>query len=354
MADSDKPKWDDLTRKASRIIGAERTTEIVGRSADRTELLEASRTRALAAVLASSERQRTRFEFQMRRSERLAVIGQMAAGLVHEVNNPLGALSGFIQLMISEYPELAKGLQMLDEMSGEVRRIRGTLDRLLDFSRHSVGAMEARRREIDLGRLVAEPVELVEPQIHFSRIRASSEIAGDLAPIVGNADELKQVFMNIMLNAVQAMPTGGELEVKVANDTASAEDVPPQPAPRRAGDPPETSFYHLRRADGSTEAAPVWSPGDPVVRVTIADTGVGIKPEQVELIFEPFFTTKGRGEGTGLGLSTSLGIVNSHGGDIRIESTPGEGSTFAVTLPASRKPGGEAKGGEGGGKEEPR
>jgi len=334
MTEGEKEQWDSLVRMAARAIGPEVAAGLIDKSTDRGDLMESLLFEVLVRAADGRRQQISRFEFQMKRSERLAAIGQMAAGIAHEVNNPLGALSGFIQLMVAEYPEKEKGLELLDEMSGEVRRIRSTLDRLLDFSRHSVGAMEARRARLDVAALVAETIELVGPQIHFSRIRTTAEIPEGPCEVIGNADELKQVFMNILLNAVQAMPTGGDLKVSVFADRATEEDVPPQSAPRRESDPPEASFYHLRRADGGPEAVPLWEPGDPVIRARISDTGVGIRPEQIDMIFEPFFTTKGRGEGTGLGLSTSLGIVSSHGGDLRVESALGEGAAFTVTLPS--------------------
>jgi len=333
MTDGEKEQWDSLVRMAARAIGPERAEELIEKIPDRGELMEVLLFEVLQRAADGRRKQISRFEFQMKRSERLAAIGQMAAGVVHEVNNPLGALSGFIQLMIADYPESEKGQELLDEMSGEVRRIRGTLDRLLDFSRHSVGAMEMKRGRVDVGRIVAETLELVKPQVHFSRIRPVSEMPSGPCEVIGSADELKQVFMNILLNAIQAMPTGGDLKVSVFADRATDEDVPPQSAPRRLGDPPRASFYHMRRADGGPNAVPLWEPGDPVVRARVTDTGVGIRPEQIDMIFEPFFTTKGRGEGTGLGLSTSLGIVSSHGGDLRVDSVPGEGTTFTVTLP---------------------
>ncbi len=332
-----KDKWDDLTRQASGLIGPDKVKEIIGDSKDDADRFEKLLAAVIVAAREESKGQKSHFESQLRRSERLATIGQMAAAIVHEINNPLGALSGFIQLMIAEYPDPDRGLGFLDEMSSEVRRILGTTDRLLDFSRHTLGGTEARRQQVDLGSLIPETLDLLMPQVRFSKVVVNSEVAEDIPPIMGNADELKQVFMNLLLNAIQAMPTGGQLSVQVTSDEAGDDDVPPQPAPRRATDPPSTSYFHLRQ-DPPLEPTPVptWTPGSTVVRVVITDSGMGIRQENLGLIFDPFFTTKGRGEGTGLGLSTSLGIVNSHGGAIRVISQQGKGTTFTVTVPADR------------------
>ena len=227
-----------------------------------------------------------------RQSEKLAALGTMAAGLAHELNNPIGVISSRIEIMLLDveaqpiHGQLAEDLRVLHRHAQRVARI---AQGLLTFSRQSSGL----HGPVDLNHLVEETLLLVERPIAKHGVTVTRRLAPDLPPLWGDGNTLQQVVLNLLTNARDAVDGGGEITV-------------------------ETS-----RAAGELDA----------VRLLVRDTGPGIPPEALPRIFDPFFTTKA--EGTGLGLSVSYGIVRDHHGTVDVESRPGEGTTFILTFPVA-------------------
>ncbi|MCL4236821.1 MAG: response regulator [Anaerolineae bacterium] len=220
-------------------------------------------------------------------SEKLAALGRLAAGIAHEVNNPLQPILNTLEVAIED---IASG-QPVDPQSlriaeQEVQRIKGIVTRLLGFARPSAGEMIP----VDLSALVEEVILLTQKQLEHMDIRVSSSLQ-DVPPVLGTPAQLKQVLLNLVLNAAQSMSGGGDLSIEVY--------------PEGQG-----------------------------VALAVLDTGIGIEDESVGRIFEPFYSTKS--EGTGLGLSVTYGIVQGHGGTIHVRSQTGEGSQFTVWLPCQR------------------
>jgi signal transduction histidine kinase len=178
---------------------------------------------------------------------------------------------------------------MLGQIYTQVERASATVKNLLDFTRKDRSAFTT----LDATDAVRSAVRLVSNEAMLGRVTWRLELDGALPPVRGNPHDLQQVFVNLFLNAIQAMPEGGEIGVET------------------------------------------WPEGDGFVRIEVSDTGVGIEPEHVEEIFDPFFTTKEPGEGTGLGLSVSHSIIEKHGGRIAVESERGTGTTFSVYLPTA-------------------
>jgi len=229
------------------------------------------------------------------RAEKLAAIGRLAAGVVHEINNPLATISACAEALESRVKEGAfsdsAALEDLREYLGLIRseafRCKSITNGLLDFS-HTRAAEHA---PLDLGNVISSATRLVTHQQRGEGIEFMIESAENLPRVSGDAGQLQQAIIALATNAVDAMPEGGQLRITTASD-------------------------------GSR------------VFVEVSDTGAGIAPENVPKIFEPFFTTKEVGEGTGLGLAVCYGILTEHGGTLDVQSTVGVGTTFTITLPA--------------------
>jgi signal transduction histidine kinase len=229
-------------------------------------------------------------ENKLLQAAKLAAVGEMAAGIAHELNNPLTTVIGFSELIFNELQETSPYYEEIGMVLRESRRASGVVRRLLDFSRQG----ERVRARADLNEVVYDVVALTQHLIRTNDVTLSLALDGDLPWVLMDTNLMKQVLLNLMHNALQAMPTGGYLQV---------------------------STYPALREEKK------WAV------MSVRDNGVGIKPEDQERVFEPFFTTKGDRGGTGLGLSVTYGIVTDHGGTIEISSEPGKGSTFAVWLP---------------------
>jgi two-component system NtrC family sensor kinase len=225
---------------------------------------------------------------QLVHTEKIASLGRMAAGVAHEINNPLAGILIYAELLKRDLDAEAAYRENLDVIIQQTLRCQQIVNRLLDFSRQSLGP----RKLFDPNNLIHRCVELISHQAFFHNIKVVEKLDPALPQIVGDPGQLQQVFTNLLLNAADAMAGSGVLTI------AS------RPAPR----------------------------GDGVV-LQFTDTGSGIAPEIIDKIFEPFFTTKPPGQGTGLGLSIVFGVIQRHGGSIEAESVPGEGTTFTIRLP---------------------
>jgi len=227
---------------------------------------------------------------QIGQSEKLASIGRLAAGVAHEINNPLTGVLTFAHLL-REKPNMDdQDRQDLDLIIHETSRAAEIVRGLLDFARER----PALKEPLDLNDVVRRTMRLIRNQKSFERIVIQEELRDVLPAVEGDRNQLQQVFLNLSLNACEAMPNGGTLTITTV-------------------------------ADGDR------------VQVRMHDTGCGISPEHLPQIFEPFFTTKPVGKGTGLGLSVSYGIVEQHGGALEVETEEGKGSTFIIRLPALRQ-----------------
>ena len=234
--------------------------------------------------------QRERMEEQMSQTEKLTSLGLLAAGVAHEVNTPLAVISNYIQMLAKQMPEGDPRQSIIEKIVKQTFRASEIVNNLLNFSR--TGAAEA--ADVDVNCVVEETLLLVAHPLKTARIQVVKELGKTLPPVRGSANKLQQVFLNLFLNARDAMPSGGMLEIRTVAHNGSVE-------------------------------------------IEIADTGAGIAREHIHRIFDPFFTTKSNGRGTGLGLSVSYGIIKEHAGKIDVRSTPGKGTSFHVELPAARK-----------------
>ncbi|MCH6568229.1 MAG: response regulator [Nitrospinae bacterium] len=232
---------------------------------------------------------RERAQEQLVRSEKLAAVGRLTAGVSHEVLNPLNIITLSLQLMIKDRetpPEIVEQLRVLEDQADRIAKI---TQELLYFSRQR----EPERRWLDLGEIVTQTLGLLERELTLDNIELELKLAEELPPVSADEHQLQQVVLNLLTNAKDAMPKGGRLTL-------------------------------------STDL--VQTDGQQFVELRVEDTGAGIAPEHLDKLFDPFFTTKGEGEGTGLGLSIGQGIVDSHGGSIRAENVPGGGAAFIVRL----------------------
>ena len=229
-------------------------------------------------------------ENRLVQAAKLAAVGEMAAGIAHELNNPLTSVTGFAELVMEDLPQDSPSRPDLDLVIREARRARDVVRRLLDFARQS----ESARASTSLNKVVEDVVTLTRHLIHTNGVELNLDLQEELPWVSMDENQMKQVLLNFVHNALQAMPSGGFLEIK----TAALQKV-----------------------------------GREGVMVSVRDNGVGIKPEDQSRIFEPFFTTKADRGGTGLGLSVTYGIISDHGGEIEVISQPEVGSTFTVWLP---------------------
>jgi PAS domain S-box-containing protein len=239
--------------------------------------------------------QRVELEAQLSQADKLSSVGLLAAGVAHEVNTPLAVISSYAQMLAKQVQGDEKKAALLDKITRQTFRASEIVNNLLNFSRTTGSEFG----DVDVNRVIRDTLALIEHQLKTSKITVQEELAPNLPVISGNSNRLQQVFLNLFLNAKDAMQGGGKLRVATSN------------------------------GDG--------------VSVMISDTGSGIAPEHINRIYDPFFTTKnggnsGQTRGTGLGLSVTYGIIQEHAGKIRVESNPGQGTTFYVDFPLTRKP----------------
>jgi len=233
-------------------------------------------------------------EERLVRSAKLAAVGEMAAAVAHELNNPLTTVTGFAELILESMEEGSPEYEDMSLVLSEAQRSRTVVRRLLDFSRQS----ELLRVDTDLNELISTVLQLVHHLAQTENVQVRMELWGDIPPIRVDRSQIQQVILNLVHNAIQAMPEGGELIVASLMEEHD---------------------------------------GQPWLGIRVKDNGIGIDEADLPQIFEPFFTTKPSGQGTGLGLSVSYSIVSEHGGYIDVSSTKGAGSVFTIWLPAERE-----------------
>jgi signal transduction histidine kinase len=301
--------------------------------------LGASFNRMVAGLLSAQEKAR-QAEQESFRSEKLATLGRLAAGVAHEVGNPLMAIRGYAEYLRKTPPGRGEQDECLHKIVGETRKIENIVRGLL-----SVAAPAGRGEEdADVNAAVRETVDLLSFRKMFQGIEVRVEY-GEVGKARIAGGRLQQVLLNLLINAGDAMANGGSIRVR----TSMADPWVPPPARvvrRRASDPPGVDVATLRGGRGKIP--------EKGVAISVTDSGCGIRPEDLKSIFDPFFTTKEPGKGTGLGLSVSRAIVEGAAGEILAESEEGRGSTFTVILPArTATPESGAGGGgrEGGGRE---
>jgi two-component system NtrC family sensor kinase len=228
-------------------------------------------------------------------AHKLKAVGTLTAGVAHELNNPLNNIMLTASALREDYQDLAEdeALDMVDDLVSQSERAQRIVRNLLDFARESEIEAEAHQVED----IVEDTLRLATNQIKLSKVKVKGEVAPDLPPIYGDRQQLEQVFLNIVLNALDAMPEGGSLSI-ACNTTRDRE----------------------------------------LISVEFTDTGIGIPEHKISDVFNPFFTTKPGATGTGLGLSVSLGIIGQHGGDMKVRSQVGKGTTFTVLLPVAKVP----------------
>ncbi|MEJ2638985.1 MAG: PAS domain S-box protein [Desulfosarcinaceae bacterium] len=239
------------------------------------------------------ERQLSRTQEQLLQSEKLAAMGRLTSQLAHELNNPLYGIMNTLELMKTEIPPENKRRRLLDMALSETERLTDMLRKMLSFSRPDQEA----RGEVDMNEILDEILLLHEKQLREHDIKIAVDLVERIPPVWGSKNQLRQVFLNMVANARDAMPEGGTLQVSTGT-------------------------------------------GNGNVQIRVSDDGTGIRPEHLDQIFDTFFTTKvDSARGVGLGLSVCYGFIKDHGGDIQVASRWGEGTTFTIVLPIHQKGG---------------
>jgi len=282
----------NLVSATQRLADGNLDQKIESKSKDEIGELGKAFNSMVRSIRERDERLKEQTERQIMKSEKLAMIGRLAAGIAHEINNPLGGILLYSHLVLEQLPPDAAQREALEKIVRETERCTKIVRGLLDFARPSEPKIEMAK----VDDVVESVLLLVEKQPLFHNISVEKTFNSDVPPIPFDKSQMQQVFMNIILNAAESMEGEGRLHTEV-----------------RSSD------------DGN------------YVEAEFTDSGHGIAPEDFEKLFEPFFTTKRHGKGTGLGLSISYGIVKKHGGRIEVESQVGKGSTFSVKLPVKRE-----------------
>jgi len=241
-------------------------------------------------ILVDDITQRMQLEEQLVQTEKLTSLGLLAAGVAHEVNTPLAVISNYIQMLAKQLPSNDPRQKLTDKIVKQTFRASEIVNNLLNFSRTGGAAL----KEVNLNQVIDETLTLVTHPFRAGNVQVIKNLEADLPGILGSSNRLQQVFLNLFLNAKDAMPSGGMLEVRTAAHNGTVE-------------------------------------------IEVADTGMGIQRENLARVFDPFFTTKATGRGTGLGLSVSYGIIKEHAGKVEVRSTPGKGTSFRLEFPAVRK-----------------
>jgi len=243
---------------------------------------------------------------QLIQSEKMGALGQLAAGVAHELNNPLGGILGYAQFTLEKLKknipektstkEITSYIRYLTDIESQSRRCKTIVQNLLRFSRSS---KNIDFEDVNINRTIEETITFVEHQFHLNQISLGISLSPDLPIIQGNIGQLQQVFTNLIINGMHASESGSKIQI-------------------------------------TTRYSPALGEFGGAVEILFIDKGTGIEEENLKKIFEPFFTTKEVGKGTGLGLSVSYGIIKAHEGEILVSSAPGEGTTFTIILPVQK------------------
>ena len=286
-----------INRKVVRpLVELKRATEKIGRGEfgpiKHTAKIESEVDRLVLSFNRMVEELEARQE-QIIHTRKIASLGTLVSGVAHELNNPINNIILTIDSLVGRRQiSEERRAELLDDILTQAIRASGIVKNLLDFSR----AETSTTQDVDLAQLLRETIQIAGNQITINKINLHRDIPGELPPVRGNRQGLQQVFLNLIINAVQAMGEGGELSITAQED------------------------------------------GNKRIKIVVQDTGGGISAEHLPHIFDPFFTTKEVGQGTGLGLSVSYGIIKKHGGRIEVDSRPGKGSVFTVVIPAKDEP----------------
>ena len=229
-------------------------------------------------------------EQQLLQADKLASLGQLSAGVAHEINNPLGLILGYTQLMLREEPESSQKYDDLKTIEKHTRNCKTIVEALLNFARKTA----TKKVLVDVNCAIEQVITVIRHKFELSGIEVHTRYDSDLPQVLGDTEKLKQVVMNLVMNARQSISNTGQITVSTRYDSRSQK-----------------------------------------ITIAVTDTGSGIPPHVIIRIFDPFFTTKPTGQGTGLGISVSYSIVKEHGGEITVDSEPGKGSLFSVILPAA-------------------
>jgi signal transduction histidine kinase len=276
-----------LTEAAVEVAGGAYGTEVAIESNDEMGLLAASFNEMSRKMAADIEQLRELNEHLIR-TEKLAAAGTLAAGVAHEVNNPLASISSLIQMLQTRNASDTETSEMLRLISTQIARITQVLRDMMDFAR----TRQPERAPLDINQIIGDSLRLASFDKNFQRLRLTTTLDADAPVINADRDQLQQVFLNLLLNARDAMPDGGEIHVLTRYDALMDEII-----------------------------------------IEIRDTGTGIAPEHRTHLFDPFFTTKPAGTGTGLGLAVCYGIITAHNGRIEILPNDGRGTCVRVILP---------------------
>jgi signal transduction histidine kinase len=276
-----------LTEAAVAVAGGAYGTRVDLNSNDEVGLLAAS-FNEMSMKMASDIEELRKLNEHLIKTEKLAAAGTLAAGVAHEVNNPLAAISSLVQMLQTRPTIDDESKEMLRLISSQITRISQVLRGMLDFAH----TKPTTRIHLDIKETLDASIKLAMFDKLFRKINLITQYEDGLPKVYADANQLQQVFLNILFNARDAMPNGGEIIIRIYTDRASKE-----------------------------------------ISIEISDTGSGIAPEHLSQVFSPFFTTKAAGSGTGLGLSVCYGIITSHGGRCEIESKQGEGTLVRVILP---------------------
>jgi len=264
------------------------------------------------------------------RSEKLASIGRLSAGVAHEVGNPLGAILGYVALGKKDGVGESEWLQGIVYEAHRIDRIvRG----LLEYAR----PRPASTSQIDINEVVTRTVQMMTLQGRFKAADVETDLADDLPLVRADAHQLEQVLVNLLLNASDAIEeTGHRGTIRITTQADSVGQLVADDHYHRANDPRGMDYTHLRRFEGAVDPGPQRSlqPGDAVVALVVSDDGTGLSKEATARLFEPFFTTKEPGRGTGLGLAVSSRLIEGMGGTIEAESGVMTGASFRLLLPS--------------------
>ncbi|MDX1647953.1 MAG: ATP-binding protein [Longimicrobiales bacterium] len=298
----------------------------VNRLADRL-ITDQERLAQNVASLEETNRQLRQARDQVIQAARMASVGTLAAGIAHEVGNPLGAIIGFVDVARARAMKRGEEVELLDSIKGEACRIDRIVRGLLDYARPSeAGATPIPAREV-----LSRVRQILESQGSLDEVDVTWRLESGERQLLDQPHRLEQVMVNLMLNALHAVDDvpAPRIEVLLREEAGAVQDLPP----RREDDPPGINYMHRRRHERDEEGVATVQSAERLVRLEVSDNGHGIAPEIRARLFDPFFTTKEPGKGTGLGLSICARLVEGMGGRIEAENRREGGARFVIRIP---------------------